>query len=239
MIFNILSLLMKFRASFITAIGVQDAVLTQTTLRVEAALNSNGNVVTFRLREDGTKFSDQERKLLQGESFMPVAASIKLSKYSKDGSGKNNANHIPSTFVDPNVFSNTDEQSALNKVYQGDLSFIVNGSNSIDKMSTSLMRFAPENGVLAAAGTGQPVDLKAMYGGSYEGMGFTPLITPFPLNGADDISISLALGEGDITGIAGPDANLQNKVIVEVLGWKYKGNAINSGSTTGFCTVPI
>lgn len=216
-----------------------ELILNPATLRLEKVLSASNNQYTFELRSSGNGDGALERKLNQNDLFFLTDIALCIRQQDTSTTPEQQANFPLFTYPDvenfPGVAGGVAEAACLETIYNGELSFYTKPVERISKLLTNHFRYVPQKQVLPApSGTtliGQTVANLAEYGPTMEARGFMRVNPNLILDGYDSNEITLTLGAGDTSVIAGgvdaggSSVNTSNKVVLLLHGFEAKNLA--------------
>lgn len=187
--------------------GQTDLQINQKTLRLEQALSAAKNQYSFDIRQNKGSDRPQEVKLNPNDLFFITHLAICLTKQDETTTPKRYGNDPLFTFPDPQFFvgndgANLEEFQALELVYNGLISIKTSPVERFIDFPTFHFRYVPERGIQKQAAP-QINDEPAQYGPTLDKRGFFALTPNLILDGYDNNTLALTLGEGDKTVIAG------------------------------------
>ncbi len=187
--------------------GMKNLQINQKTLRLEQALSSAKNQYSFDIRENKGSDRELEVKLNPNDLFFITHMAICIAQQDETTTPKRYGNYPLHTFPDPQVFigndtANLEEWQALEGIYNGLISIKTSPVERFIDFPTFHFRYVPERGVQKQAAP-QINDEPAQYGPGLDKRGFFALTPNLILDGYDNNSITLTLGGGDKTVIAG------------------------------------
>lgn len=191
----------------LSALGIEqnDYIITERTLRLEAALDASKSSYTLNIK-DSQNGRPLEQKLNQNDSFVISHIGMAITKQDTVASPAQYANFPLFTHPDPNFFvgasGGDNEWHALECLYNGSMTLNANNTDVVDKFNTFHFRYVPERGYLVAAGS-QVNDEYPQYGPTPGARGLYPYAVNVILNGQDNNTVEIAVGDGDKTLIAG------------------------------------
>jgi len=216
-----------------------ELILNPATLRLEAVLTASQNQYTFELRSSGNSDGALERKLNQNDLFFMTDLALCIRQQDTSTTPEQQGNFPLFTYPDvenfPGVTAGVTEAESLETIYNGELSFYTKPVERISKLITNHFRYVPEKQVVPApSGTtliGQTVANLAGYGPGFEERGFMRVNPNLILDGYDSNEITLTLGAGDSSVIAGgvdsggSPVNTSNRVVLLLHGFEAKNLA--------------
>lgn len=203
-------------------------IISEKTLILERELVAGQNSYRFNLYENNNE-RPLEKKLNRNDGFVISHLALTIRKQDTSTTPKQYGNFPDFTHPDANYFvgvaSSINESDCLENIYAGDLTLTTNNTKIIEELSTEHFRFVPERGYTVAAGS-QTRDEWPQYGPSLEEKGFYPYSVNAILNGADNNEVTLNLGAGNYSVIAGgvnaagASVNTSNVVRVKLHGFE-------------------
>jgi len=213
-------------------------VTTPTDLRVEMELVPGQSTYNFDLKKGNISFpyasASEEYKLNSTSVFFVTHVALNVKKFSKVDTVLNNANYKLWTYNDENYFvgaatAAATEAQSLETIWQGRLSFKTNNFSRFTDIFTNKMKYVPADQFINLAVTGQVAHTYPSYGADYDQRGYHELHGNLILNGADDNIVTLNLGAGDTSAIAGDGTELGegkdicNKLVLLIHGYEFTG----------------
>lgn len=155
-------------AAFMRAnLNITDAVLAQSTLRLEQAAQTTSSNYNFPVPCTDTSTDNPfntEVRLVRQDAFLISEIGFFLS----EPISASDTNFVPYTYPDALLFSTTGESAALNTVYNGNLSILVNGARIMSNWDMMRYYNAPQtqNKVGATINANLPI---AQRNGNWDG----------------------------------------------------------------------
>jgi hypothetical protein len=221
-------------------INPNEVIIAQNILRLEAVLSASKNQYELQVRSTTGADRDLEVKLNQNDLFFTTDIALCIRKQDTSTDPQKQGNYPLYTFPDPNYFvgnqtaGGTTEAECLETIYNGLLTVKTKPVERLSELSTHIFRYAPNKQTFLQAGS-QVGDEPAEYGPSFEGMGYRRMHPNLILNGFDNNSLTLTLGAGNTSEIAGgKDAagdavNTSNVLTILLLGYTAKNAAQKMG----------
>lgn len=218
-----------------------DFIITERTLRFETLAEANKNSYDFNMFENKGSDRPLERKLNRNDGFVLSHIGFGLTKQDLSTNPPKYGNFPVFTHPDPNFFSgaaggNTEVES-LESAYSGALTVKVNNTEIIQQFALLHNRLVPERGY-TLQGAPQLANEWPQYGPSIEERGFYPYSINVIFNGQDNNVITLEMGQGNTSLIAGgvddqgAAVNTRNVLVVMLHGYEI-AEASQSGLRWG------
>lgn len=209
-------------------ISKADFIISEKTLVLEAPLISGKNNYRFNLYENNNE-RPQEKKLNRNDGFVISHIGLGIRKQDETTTPKQYGNFPIFTHPDPNYFvgvtGGINESDSLENLFAGWFSLITNNTEIIQEFPTDLLRYVPERGYTNFAAPQTRAEWP-QYGATLEEKGLYPYSVNSIINGQDNNQVSLDLGAGNTSVIAGGvdaagDAvNTTNVVVVKLHGFE-------------------
>lgn len=181
-------------------VQLDDYIISEQTLRLEAELKAGRNAYALQMYENPGSDRPQEIKLNRNDAFIVIAAALAITKQDKTNDPPLYGNYPLFTFPDPGFFlgspaAGLDEHECLETVYNGQLTIKTNNTDRLTGLSTSHFRYVPER----TMGDG----VYPQYGPTLEKRGFFEMEPHIILNGQQNNLVEVEIGAGDTAVIAG------------------------------------
>jgi len=217
-------------------------IINQDTLRLEQVLSASKSSYTFDMYE--TRGSDRpaEKKLNRNHLFFLTHLALCLTKQDTTTTPKRYANYPLFTNPDPNFFlgndsTNMEEWQALETIFGGKLTIKTSPVVRLEDFLATNFRYVPERNYQVDYGN-QVNSEYPQYGPGLEEKGFFSLTPNIIIDGQENNTITLTLGEGDTTLIAGglssagASVNTSNVLVVLMHGFVVVNGAQKVGRWT-------
>lgn len=205
------------------AIGDDKYIITSSVIRVENPLQENQNSYQFDLVENSSSDRPLEEKLNRNDLFAITHIRIGITRQDESVNPAQYGNFKLFTTNDANFFTGTNEANALANIYNGTLTVKTDNVERLQRLNTNLFEYIPERGYIIANAP-QVADEFPMSGPTLEERGYFYMQPQIILSGDQSNILTVNLGTGDTTGIAG--AGPQTNVLVcELFGYQVN-NAV-------------
>lgn len=206
----------------------QGFIVSEKTLILEQLLQSGVNSYRFNLYENNNE-RPLEKKLNRNDGFVISHLGLSIRKQDATVTPPQYGSFPEFTHPDPNYFigavGGIFENECLENLYSGSLSVTTNNTEIIQEFPTYLLRYVPERGFVNFAAP-QTRDEWPQYGPSLEERGLYPYAVNAILNGQDNNSVTVEVGAGNTSVIAGgvnaagAAVNTRNVLIVKLHGFE-------------------
>lgn len=175
-------------------------IINQSSLLIEKVLVDNQSNYEFDLYENKTSDRNLEVKLNRNDLFF--ATHIGLSIRQQDAVAGNYANYPLFTYPDQQVFlgvpaSGLAEYQCLEALYAGLITIVTSPVKRLENFPTFHLRYVPEQQEDTTN------NFVAGYGATNERRGLFPLSPMIILDGYENNTVELEVGEGDLATLAG------------------------------------
>lgn len=187
-------------------INKNDFLINEATLRLEQALVAGKNTYEFNILSNPGSDRPLEQKLDRNDAFCVVAIGLGIAKQNTVASPKQYGNFPVFTYPDPNYFVgnpaavSVNEDVSLMCLFNGKFTLKVDTVEVIQDFNTYNLRYNPQAGYDAGAGT---VPEWPEFGPTMGGRGLYLIEPQAILNGQQNNSVIIELGDGDTGAIAG------------------------------------
>jgi len=177
-------------------------LITPQTLRVERALSASSNNYLFDFRENSSSDRPLENKLNQNDMFAMTHIALGITKQNESTTPKQYGNFKTLHTPDPNYFvgNGGNEHRGLNTLYNGKITIKTDNVDRLPEFPASILEYIPERGYTKLAAPQTQDEWPQRGPGLHE---FFKLVPQVILNGQQNNSANLTLGQGDIINIAG------------------------------------
>lgn len=162
--------------------GYTDAVVTQSTLQLEAVVSATETILRFKLTDDAGGNRKTERRLLRDDVFMVTD----LGLFVKAAANTNDVTAVMATYPNPAIFSTAGAASALETLYAGVLKLTVENRIYLPGWELMQHKFVPQ---IQNAALPSPVIDSTHFGRD----SFVPVYPTMTLSGNKNIDLQIVL----------------------------------------------
>jgi len=185
-------------------------IISRSDLRLELLADATKEKYDFKVKEGAGTVRSLEQRLSQNDLFFLTEIALCISKQDAIASPEEYANTPLYTFPDPNFFLVANEAKSLETLYNGKMLLKTSITDRIPAILTHNFRYAPQSQTVGSAFIGVTADTVPEYGPNDQARGYYSLGEAYGMDGAEDNMVSVVLGAGLRSAIAGtaPDVNV-------------------------------